>query len=149
MDPSRGQAKAGRTARNYIQHLCEGTGCSLEDLPEAMHDRGGKRGPGISVLVARQGDDEISWVIPCALNKFPDRFVQAFKIPVLLKIQYVIAIQLLRWLTNFYDVRFKWTTTAAIRIHPTKAWLSQLVNFKNPIWTWGHFRRTIWNKILF
>ena len=33
--------------------------------------------------------------------------------------------------------------------HPTKAWLSQLVNFKNAIWTWGHFRRTICNKILF
>ena len=30
-------------------------------------------------------------------------------------------------------------------IHPTKAWLSQLVNFKNAIW---HFRRTICNKIL-
>ena len=32
---------------------------------------------------------------------------------------------------------------------PSKAWLSQLVNFKNAIWTWGHFRRTICNKILF
>ena len=30
-----------------------------------------------------------------------------------------------------------------------KSWLSQLVNFKNPIWTWGHFRRTICNKIVF
>ena len=29
---------------------------------------------------------------------------------------------------------------------PTKAWLSQLVNFKNAIW---HFRKTICNKILF
>ena len=38
------------------------------------------------------------------------------------------------WLTNFYDFRFKWTATAAIGIHPTKAWLSQLVNFKNAIW---------------
>ena len=47
------------------------------------------------------------------------------------------------------DFRFKWTATAAIGIHPTKAWLSQLVNFKNAIWTWGHFRRTICNKILF
>ena len=28
-------------------------------------------------------------------------------------------------------------------------WLSQLVNFKNAIWTWGHFRRMICNKILF
>ena len=34
-------------------------------------------------------------------------------------------------------------------IHPTKAWLSQLVNFKNAIWTWGHFRRTICNEIVF
>ena len=54
-----------------------------------------------------------------------------------------------RWLTNFYDSRFKWTATAGIEIHPTKAWLSQLVNFKNAIWTWGHFKRTIWKKIFF
>ena len=41
----------------------------------------------------------------------------------------------MRWLTNFYDFRFKWTATAGIGIYPTKAWLSQLVNFKNAIWT--------------
>ena len=35
----------------------------------------------------------------------------------------------------FYDFTFKWTATAGIRIHPIKASLSQLVNFKNPIWT--------------
>ena len=54
----------------------------------------------------------------------------------------------MRWLTNFYDFRFKWTATAVIGIHPTKAWFSQLVNFKNAIWTWGHFRRMICNKIV-
>ena len=67
----------------------------------------------------------------------------------LLKIHYIIAIHLMRWLTNFYDFRFKWTVTAAIGMHPTKACLSQLVNFKNAIWMWGHFRRTICNRILF
>ena len=65
-----------------------------------------------------------------------------------MKIHYVIAIHLMRWLTNFYDFKFKWTATAGIGIHPTKAWLSQMVNFKNAIWTWGHFRRTICNKIV-
>ena len=49
-------------------------------------------------------------------------------------------------LTKFSDFNFKWTATVAIGIHPTKAWLSLLVNFKNTIW---HFRRTIWIKILF
>ena len=44
----------------------------------------------------------------------------------------------MRWLAKFYDSRFQWTATAGIGIHPTKAWLSQLVNFKNAIWTWGH-----------
>ena len=34
-----GQAKAGRPARTYIQQLCKDTGCSPEDLPEAMNDR--------------------------------------------------------------------------------------------------------------
>ena len=33
------QAKARRLARTYIQHLCFDTGCSPEDLPEAMDDR--------------------------------------------------------------------------------------------------------------
>ena len=36
--PAYGQAKAGRPARTYIQQLCEDTGCSPEDLPEAMND---------------------------------------------------------------------------------------------------------------
>ena len=53
----------------------------------------------------------------------------------------------MRWLTNFYDFRFKGIATAAIGIHPTKAWLSQLVNFKNAIWTRGHFKGTMFPKI--
>ena len=47
----------------------------------------------------------------------------------------------MRWLTNFDNFSFKWTPTTAIGIHPTKPWLSHLVNFKNAIWMWGHFRR--------
>ena len=38
-----GQAKAGRPARTYIQQLCADTGCSLEDLLEAMDNREGWR----------------------------------------------------------------------------------------------------------
>ena len=49
----------------------------------------------------------------------------------------------MRWLTNFYDFRFKWTVGKGIRIHPTKVWLSQLVNFKIAIW---YFKRTICNN---
>ena len=37
--PTYGRAKAGRPARTYTQQLCEDTGCSPEDLPEAMNDR--------------------------------------------------------------------------------------------------------------
>ena len=37
--PTYGRAKAGRPARTYIQQLWEDTGCSLEDLPEAMNYR--------------------------------------------------------------------------------------------------------------
>ena len=37
--PTYGRVKAGRPARTYIQQLCEDTGCSPEDLPEAMNDR--------------------------------------------------------------------------------------------------------------
>ena len=38
-NPTYGRAKAGRPARIYIQQLCEDTGCSPEDLPEAMNER--------------------------------------------------------------------------------------------------------------
>ena len=37
--PSYGRTKAGRPARTYIQQLCEDTGCSPEDQPEAMNER--------------------------------------------------------------------------------------------------------------
>ena len=37
--PTYGQAKAGRPAGTYLQHLCEDTGCSPEDLSDAMNDR--------------------------------------------------------------------------------------------------------------
>ena len=51
----------------------------------------------------------------------------------------------MRWLINFYDFSFKWIAKAGIRIHLTKAWLWQLVNFKNAIW---HLRRTQLNAVL-
>ena len=39
--PSHGRAKAGQAARTYIHQLCADTGCSPEDLLEAMDDREG------------------------------------------------------------------------------------------------------------
>ena len=41
--PSHGWAKAGCLARTYIQQLYADTGCSPEDLPEAMDNREGWR----------------------------------------------------------------------------------------------------------
>ena len=35
---SHGRAKAELPARTYVKQLCEDTGCSSEDLPEAMND---------------------------------------------------------------------------------------------------------------
>ena len=59
MGPHIWPAKAGRPARTYIQQLCDDTGCSPEDLPEAMNDRrSGERGSGISVPAARHDDDD-------------------------------------------------------------------------------------------
>ena len=37
--PTYGRTKAGRPARTYLQQLCEDTGLSPEDQPEAMNDR--------------------------------------------------------------------------------------------------------------
>ena len=84
-----------------------------------------------------------------AFNRFPEFFIQAFKVVVDSSKFTVIAIHVVRWLANVYNFRFKWTATAAIGINPNKAWLSQLVHFKYAIWTWGHFRRRTCNKILF
>ena len=36
-----GRAKAGRSAKTYLQQLCANKGCSLEDLPGVMNDREG------------------------------------------------------------------------------------------------------------
>ena len=54
--------------------------------------------------------------------RFRTFFVLAFKI------QYLIAIHLMRWMTNFYDFTFKWTATVAIGIHPDchSWWISKL-----------------------
>ena len=86
------------------------------------------------------------YVVPSI--SFQTFFVQAFRIVV---DSWKLSILLLYILWNdwLYDFRFKSTATAAIGTHPTKAWLSWLVNFKNAIWTWGHFRRTLCNKFLF
>ena len=49
--PTYGRAKAGWPARTYIEQLCEDTGCSPEDLPEAMNNRE-------RVMLAAQHDDD-------------------------------------------------------------------------------------------
>ena len=57
--PSHGRAKTGRPARNYIQQLCADTGCCPEDLPEQWTiEKGGEKGSGISVLMARHDADD-------------------------------------------------------------------------------------------
>ena len=47
-----------------------------------------------------------------------------------MKIQYVIAIHHMRWLSYFYDFRFNWTAIAGIGIHPPADyhswWISKL-----------------------
>ena len=56
--PSHGRTKAGRSALTYLQQLCTDTGCSRVDLPEAMDDeKGGEKGSGIYVMMARHDDD--------------------------------------------------------------------------------------------
>ena len=54
--PSYGRAKAGRPAITYIKQLCADTGCSPEDLPEAMNDRDGWR-ERVSDICA----DSVTW----------------------------------------------------------------------------------------
>ena len=67
-----------------------------------------------------------------ASNKFPAFFCTGiWNRRRLLKIHHVIAVHRMRWLTNFYDFRFKSTATAVIGIHPTKPdfhswWISKM-----------------------
>ena len=86
--PTYGRAKAGRPTRTYIQQLCEDTGCSPEDLPEAINDREKWRE---RVRDIRSGGTTWLWcllylivinrnitVYPCGLNKsFSSRFCVA------------------------------------------------------------------------
>ena len=64
-----GQAKAGWPARTYIQQLCEDTGCSPEDLPEAMNDREKWRERVRDIhAAARHDDDEENPAKPISLT---------------------------------------------------------------------------------
>ena len=119
---------------------------------------------GVLLILIRQvvhEDSVCAWGVSClcsitiiyiyirgVLNKFPDFFVQAFKIVVDSWKFTMLLLYIFWWLTNFYDFKYKWTATAVVGIHPTKTWFSHLVNFINAIWTWYHFWRTICNKIL-
>ena len=92
--------------------------------------------PILTPIEYKERHDKIGHYIHCKLHgvydKFPDFFCTGFQnCHRLLRIHYAIAIHLMWWLTNFYDFSFKWTATVAIGIHPTIAWLSQLVNFKS------------------
>ena len=45
--PSHGRAKAGRPAQTYTQQFCVDTGCSPEDVPEAMNEKEGVARGGV------------------------------------------------------------------------------------------------------
>ena len=55
--PSHGRAKVGRPARIYLQQLCAGAGCSLEDLLGAMDDRDGWRERVREIVLAARNND--------------------------------------------------------------------------------------------
>ena len=57
--PSHNRAKPGWPARTYILQLCEDTGLALRTCQRRWTmGRGGERGSGIYVLMARQDDDD-------------------------------------------------------------------------------------------
>ena len=105
----------------------------------------------ILFMVKEMGNKSLQWktfflvIYKVHTISFQTFFVWTFKIVVDSR-KFTMLLLYILWDDNFYDSRFKWTATAAFEIHPTKAWLSQLMNFINAIW---HFRRTICNKILF
>ena len=91
------------------------------------------------------GKSSLYTYIRGAFNRFPDFFVQAFKIDVdswkfRMLLLYILWDDWFQVQMNSYSSN--WNT-------PYESLIAQLVNFKNAIWTWGHFRRTICNEILF
>ena len=73
------RAKAGRPARTYIQELCEGTGCSPEELPEAMNDseKWWEMVRDIYAGARRDDDDHQSQKNTISLNEF--NFINLYK----------------------------------------------------------------------
>ena len=64
--PSQRHASVGRSTRTYLQQLDIDTGCSLEDLPEAMDDwNEGQEKSGKSVLAAWHDDDMCVYKYMC------------------------------------------------------------------------------------
>ena len=54
-----GQKQDGQLEPTYSSDVRADTGCSTEDRPKAMDDKGdGERGSGISALMARHDDDD-------------------------------------------------------------------------------------------
>ena len=68
-------------------------------------------------------------------NKFLDIFVLVFKIVVDFENSVCYSDTSYEMTEQFLWFQVQLTATAAIGIHPTKAWLYQLVNLKNTIWT--------------
>ena len=64
---------------------------------------------------------------------FQTFFVRAFK-SVVHSWKFSMLLLYILW-DDWPILMFKWTATAEIGKHPTKTWLSQLVNLKNAIWT--------------
>ena len=99
--------------RTYQPKRCGNNNKNEDNSPKNLNDK--------NHLVYIQGN----------FNKFPDIFVQAFKIVV---DSWIFSMLLLYIVWDgwpiFYDFRFQWTATAAIEMYPPKAWLSKLVNFK-------------------
>ena len=77
--PTYGRAKEGRPAQTYIQQLCENTGCSPEDLPDAINDREKWRESVRDIRTNDDDDDDDIYMyiyiyIRGSLSKFPDFF---------------------------------------------------------------------------
>ena len=81
-----------------------------------------------------------------AFNKFPDIFVQAFNIVV---DSWKFSMLLLYILWDDWPIFMISASNEQLQQELEYTLLSQLVNFKNTVWTWGHFKRMICNKILF
>ena len=111
--PSYGRAKAGRTARTYVEQLCADTECNPEDLPEAMDDREGRGHPcwWRDVMMMMMMMMMVKFIQNCSTF-----FSDLYWLKILISIIIILQSFLLRCGTNTYETGSQWDSNSLVKV---------------------------------